>query len=413
MDHAVGCGGLEVLESKVSAGEPEVRANGPASKHDDTLSELEATRAQLQANESELRLFLDNLPIGIITVDPADHRILDLNSPAAQWFGRKREEVIGNIYHGVICPADKGKCPITDLGLSVDQSERVLISASGERIPVLKSVIPHVKNGRKVLIESFVDLRARKQLEQSRLAKEKAEAANRAKSEFLACMSHELRTPLNAIIGYSELLQEEAEEYAQDQCLLDLKKIQAAGKHLLGLINNVLDLSKIEQGKMQLSLERFSVRRMVEEAIHGVQPTVEKNNSRLELKCDEDPGEMVADQIKIRQILFNLLSNAGKFTQNGTISLETRSLQEGQEDRVQFRIRDTGIGMSREQLDRLFQPFTQADASIGRKYGGTGLGLTIAAEFCRLMGGGIRVESEPGKGSTFTLNLPRIVGKPA
>jgi signal transduction histidine kinase/CheY-like chemotaxis protein len=236
-------------------------------------------------------------------------------------------------------------------------------------------------------------------------AKEAAEAANRAKSEFLANMSHELRTPLNAIIGYSELLQEVAEE-DQPDLVPDLKKIQGAGKQLLGLINDILDLSKVEAGKMQLCVERFEIEDLIQEVASTVQPLVQKNSNRLVIDCPDKLGAMQADRHKTRQILFNLLSNAGKFTERGTIKLDVTRQSASGEDWIQFRVCDTGIGMTKEQTGKLFQAFSQADASTTRKYGGTGLGLAISRSFCQIMGGDISVESTLGIGSTFTLRLP-------
>ena len=240
-------------------------------------------------------------------------------------------------------------------------------------------------------------------------AKESAEAASRSKSTFLANMSHELRTPLNAIIGYAEMLQEEAEDAGLASYVADLKKVHGAGKHLLGLINDILDLSKIEAGKMDLYLERFDVREVVDGVVATIAPIVEKNANTLKVECPEGIGTMHGDLTKVRQALFNLLSNASKFTEGGTITLAVeRHAVEGA-DWLDFRVSDTGIGMTEEQLKRLFQPFTQADASTTRKYGGTGLGLTITRRFCQMLGGDVTVESEPGKGSTFTIKLPAEV----
>jgi PAS domain S-box-containing protein len=247
-------------------------------------------------------------------------------------------------------------------------------------------------------------------VEQLSLAQQKAEAATRAKSEFLANMSHELRTPLNAIILYSEMLQEEAEERSQDDFVPDLQKIQSASKHLLGLINDILDLSKIEVGKMDLCLERFDVRQMLEDLISTVSPVVEKNGNRFTVSYGEALGIICADLTKTRQILFNLLSNASKFTKEGTVHLEVRRGTVDGRECCMFQVRDTGIGMTPEQMQKLFQPFTQADASTTRKYGGTGLGLAIVWRFCQMMGGDISVESKLGEGSMFTVHLPAEVG---
>ncbi len=242
-------------------------------------------------------------------------------------------------------------------------------------------------------------------------AKEAAEAANRAKSTFLANMSHELRTPLNAVIGYSEMLQEEAVDSDLAEFVPDLQKIHSAGKHLLTLINDILDLSKIEAGKMELYLETFDVTNLIGDVAATVLPLVDKNANRLEVLCPDDIGSIYADLTKVRQVLFNLLSNACKFTENGLITLAVRrSNQEGQ-DWLSIRISDSGIGMSPEQLNRLFQAFSQADASTTRKYGGTGLGLAITRRFCQMMGGDVLVESKVGLGTTFEVKLPALVSE--
>jgi signal transduction histidine kinase/DNA-binding response OmpR family regulator len=258
------------------------------------------------------------------------------------------------------------------------------------------------------LLEAKVEERTHELL----AAKEISELANRAKSQFLANMSHELRTPLNAILGYSEMLQEELEDLGHLSCISDVQKIYGAGKHLLGLINDILDLSKIEAGKMELYPETFDLNLLIHEVVNTMRPLIQKNENTLILDCPEEIGTMYADQTKLRQNLFNLLSNASKFTKQGTITLKvehTSPLDQANGSAcISFQVSDTGIGMTPSQVGRLFQAFTQADTSTTRKYGGTGLGLVITKKFCQLMGGDVLVESRLGQGSTFTIVLPAI-----
>ncbi|MFB3895417.1 MAG: response regulator [bacterium] len=248
--------------------------------------------------------------------------------------------------------------------------------------------------------------------EEMRKAKLAAEEANKAKSQFLAKMSHELRTPLNAIIGYSEMLQEEAQDVGQADFIPDLKKINSAGKHLLALINDILDLSKIEAGKMDLFLESFDIQNTVQDIATTAHPLMEKNKNVFELNCAPNLGSMYADMTRVRQILFNLISNASKFTEKGKITLEVVRDKTDAKEYIKFIVADTGIGMTPEQMQHLFKEFTQADSSTTRKYGGTGLGLAITKKFCEMMGGDISADSEYGKGTRFTVRIPVEVKAP-
>ena len=237
-------------------------------------------------------------------------------------------------------------------------------------------------------------------------ARDQALQANRAKSAFLTNMSHELRTPLNAIIGYAEMLQEEAEETNDQESILDLKKIHGAGRHLLTLINDILDLSKIEAGKMDFYSEPFEIGPLIQEVVATLQPIIDENHNTLTVTVPDDIGDMKADITKVRQALFNLLTNAAKFTEKGEITLTAVKEDREHIHWITFTVSDTGIGMSPEQQENLFQYFAQADPSTTRKYGGTGLGLAISQRFCQMMGGDITVESTAGHGSTFTIHLP-------
>lgn len=377
-------------------------------------------RAEDSAKESErfIRLLLDSTGEGIYGIDPAGNCSF-INAAGARLLGYPADDLIGRNMHFVAhhrhadgTPYPESECPIYKSSRSRQRGARVddevFWRKEGNSFPVEYSSFPMRNDGVTLgAVVVFSDVSARKQAEEElRQAKEAAESASLAKSTFLANMSHELRTPLNAVILYSELLQEESSDRGLDEFLPDLEKIRTAGRHLLGLINSILDLSKIEAGKMDLYSERFAIPDLLRDVVATVQPMFGKKHNSLVVDQSDSLGTMFADLTKVRQILFNLLSNAAKFTENGTVTLHVAPTERDALPGVEFRVVDTGIGMSREQMDRLFQPFTQADASTTRKYGGTGLGLTIVSQFCDMMGGSLNVESEPGRGTTFCIWLP-------
>jgi two-component system sensor histidine kinase RpfC len=233
-----------------------------------------------------------------------------------------------------------------------------------------------------------------------------AKKADSAKSKFLANMSHELRTPLNAIIGYSELLADETSEKGQRQYARDLKKIQHAGTHLLGLINEILDLSKIEQGRMEIFTEEINISKLLDEVKTTIEPLAEQNANQLQIQTSADVGCFSSDLTKLKQILYNLLSNACKFTHGGLIILDVAKITESRNGSIVFTIKDNGIGISPEKIEEIFQPFKQESSETTRNFGGTGLGLTISKHFCELLGGQLQLQSRKGEGSIFTVQLP-------
>ncbi|MBC8138440.1 MAG: response regulator [Fibrella sp.] len=379
---------------------------------------------EMKSREAWLQTVLGSLGEGVLATNNKGAITL-LNRQAEQLIGWKQSDVIGRdvdeIFRLIIgsdlkiaamtaeanLPSESLVGQILRDGRARDYNgtDAVLVRRDGAGTPISVFGAP-IQTKTELLVGAVVafrDITERKAAETELLrAKEDAEIASRTKSQFLANMSHELRTPLNAIIGYSEMLQEDAEADGQEDAASDLLKIKSAGKHLLALINDILDLSKIEAGKMELYLEDFDLAEMANEVAGLAQTLVSKRNNTLLVECDEKIGPMHGDLTKIRQSLFNLLSNAAKFTENGTVTL--RILHRG--ENILFHVVDTGIGMNEEQQGRLFEAFSQADASTTRKYGGTGLGLAITRRFARMMGGDVTLQSAPGEGSTFTLSLP-------
>ena len=372
---------------------------------------------KLRWTEESFRLMVESVTdYAIVMLDP-EGRVVSWNAGAERIKGYSAEEIVGQHFSRFYPQEDiqSGK-PQRDLevvaakGQFEDEGWRVRQDGSTFWANVVFTAIRDQRGNLRGFAMLTRDLTEPMKIEATLTqAKDAADAANQAKSAFLATMSHELRTPMNAILGYSEMLMEDAEDKGQEDFIPDLQKIHASGNHLLSLINNILDLSKIEAGKMDLFLESFSISRVIEDVVSTIRPLVEKSANTLQVHCAADLGTMNADLTKVRQSLFNLLSNACKFTENGTITLEASRELIGGVDWIKFSVSDTGIGMAPDQMEKLFQPFVQGDASTSRKFGGTGLGMTITHRFCQMMGGEISAVSEPGSGTTFTIRLPARV----
>ncbi len=370
------------------------------------ITEQRLANMALRQSEEHLKIVMDSIHAGVMVIDAESHVIVDANPFALQLIGCTREETIGRRCHKFICPKEEGQCPITDLGQTIDLSDRVVRTCHGSELPVQKSVVQVTRRGRQYLVESFFDLSNRKEMEENlKAAKEAAEAANRAKSSFLANMSHEIRTPMNGVMGMLELLLRTGLSGQQ----MELARTSyASAENLLSIINEILDLSKIESGKLVLERIRFDVRDLVEGAVKLFAQSAKSKGVALSCRLSPDvlPNAW-GDPLRVRQILSNLINNAIKFTESGEVVVELNGTQgTGDTTEVLFRVRDTGIGISVEHWDKIFDPFSQADGSMSRKFGGTGLGLAICKQLVELMGGRIGVESEPHKGTSFWFVLP-------
>jgi PAS domain S-box-containing protein len=347
---------------------------------------------------------VQNSPVAIVTLD-LEGNVAELNPAFERLFGYARDEAVGRNLDSLINTDETLReaegyteaAAAGSLAHGIGQRRR----KDGSYLDVELAGVPVEVGGERVgimaLYHDVTELLA---------ARREAESANQAKSQFLANMSHELRTPLNAIIGYSEMLQEEAEEVGRSDFVPDLEKINRAGRHLLALINDILDLSKIEAGKTELYIEDVDLPALVRDVAATVAPLVTSNGNRLELAIDPAIGTIRTDVTKVRQILLNLLSNATKFTERGRIELAIMPASDA-DGQIEIRVADQGIGMTPEQMSRIFEPFSQAEASTAKRYGGTGLGLVISRRFCRLLGGDMDLASQPGVGTVFTVRLPR------
>jgi len=376
------------------------------------ITDLKLAEQALQESEQRLRVIAEAAPVAVVIVTFDDGIIRYVNQRFCEMFGIDATSALGLKATTLYADPLHRERFIQELSEHdhVEGMEILYKRASGEEFWALLASQRIVFEGRPAMISGSADISDRKRMEgELHKAIWAAEQATRAKSEFVANMSHELRTPLNAIIGYSEMLVEDAQGAGREAETADLRKIQDAGKHLLGLIDSILDLSKIEAGKMTLYLETFELRPMVESVAGTVTALAKKNGNTLEIECAKDIGTIHGDLTKVRQILFNLLSNACKFTRNGMIMLTAQRERVEARDWIVFQVSDTGIGMTHDQQARVFEAFTQANDMTARDYGGTGLGLTITKSFCRLMGGEVLLKSEAGKGTPFTIRLPAVV----
>ena len=380
---------------------------------------LTRSEEQLRHQTEMLQSVLHGMGDGVI-VAGTDGKVSLFNSTAEEIFHLdQRVDSTLDFQHGhrfllpdMLTPYAADELPASRAirGESVDSAELYLPAADGRAEVWLSANARPLRDASghsSSAVVVFRDITEQKRVEGALVrARDAAEAASRAKSAFLANMSHELRTPLNAIIGYSELLEETAGDNGHDDYVTDLRKVQSAGRHLLSLINDVLDLSKIEAGRMEISVEEFDVAEALEELLGTLRPLAEDRQNVLSLQIDPGIGAMRSDLTKVKQVLFNLLSNANKFTENGTVVVGARRESQAGISWVEFTVQDTGIGIAPAVAEHLFQDFRQADASTTRKYGGTGLGLAICRRFCQMLEGSISLASTPGEGSTFTVRLP-------
>ena len=383
----------------------------------DQARKRDAAEASVRDSEAHLAGIFAQTGAGFAEAT-LDGRFVSVNGHFCELVGRTRNDLLGLRLSDIVHPDELDAQAASASRVAASREpvteERRFVHTNG-RVVWAASTISLIDTGgrRQTLLFVAIDISEQKRVEQELAeAKEKAESANRAKSAFLANMSHELRTPLSAVIGYTEMLEEEVGDIGETAMLGDLGKIKSNARHLLSLINDVLDLSKIEANKMDTYVEEIDVGSFVQDAAATVDSLIRRKSNTLDLQAGPHLGTVRTDVVKLRQCLFNLLSNAAKFTEAGRITLSVRRDAEPSGDWLSFAVRDTGIGMTPEQLARLFERFSQADETTTRKFGGTGLGLALSRAFARLLGGDIAVESAPGAGTCFTLRIPAVLSEP-
>ena len=375
--------------------------------HDELEQRVYERTAELHDSQRYLQAILDTLPVGVFLIDGDTERIVEANPAACQMIGAERESVVDTVSERFICPLEEEQNASSIVEQTVDDTERVLLRTDQVRVPVLKTEVPLVAKGRHHRLEVFVDITERKRIESEILrARDAAEAASVAKSQFLANMSHEIRTPLNAIIGFADLLCKDTTHRGNAEAIDFLETIHASGKHLLCLINDILDLSKIEADRLEIEAVPYSPHVVIHEVISVLRIRALEGGLSLDYRWQTAVPETIStDPSRFRQLLMNLVGNAIKFTKRGGVQVVASLDQELPEPRLVIQVIDSGVGIPKEKYETIFDPFVQADTSVTRQFGGTGLGLTISRRIAQALGGEIQIASEPGKGSTFTVWL--------
>ncbi len=375
--------------------------------HDELEQRVCERTAELHDSQRYLRAILDTLPVGVFLIDGDTERIVEANPAACEMIGAEKESVVGTVSERFICTLQEEQNANSTVEQAVSDTERMLLRTDGVHVPILKTQVPLVARERRHRLEVFVDITEQKRIESEILrARDAAEAASVAKSRFLANMSHEIRTPLNAIIGFADLLRKDTTHSGNAESVDFLETIHASGKHLLCLINDILDLSKIEADRLEIETVSCSPHLVIHEVISALRIRALEGGLSLDYRWETGVPETIStDPSRLRQLLMNLVGNAIKFTKKGGVQVVASLEQESPASRLVIQVIDSGVGIPKEKYEAIFDPFVQADTSVTRQFGGTGLGLTISRRIAQALGGEIQVASEPGKGTTFTTSL--------